>query len=272
MRLAVVQLGIDSGAVETNLDRASDAIADAAADGADLVALPEQFVIGFFAFDDYPDHAAGLDDPLFDRLAGMAADNDVGLVAGSTVEDLAASAAAGYDVPATDGYANTAVVFDRDGCQRGVYRKHHLFGYESAESRLLVPGETLGVVDFAGVTIGITTCYDLRFPALYRQLVDRGVELVVVPSAWPYPRIEHWETLGRARAIETLCYVAAVNGVGSFPAAETTLCGRSAVYDPWGTPRVRAGDEPVTLHVDIDPDEVASVRASFPALDDRRYG
>ncbi|ERH01470.1 MAG: putative amidohydrolase [Halonotius sp. J07HN6] len=270
MELALVQLGIEPSAVETNLDRASDAVADAAADGADLVALPEQFVVGFFAFDDYPDHAAGLDDPLFDRLAEMAADNGVGLVAGSTVEDLAASAAAGYDVPAEEGYANTAVVFDREGQQRGVYRKHHLFGYESAESELLVPGETLGVVDFAGVTIGVTTCYDLRFPALYRRLVDRGVDLVVVPSAWPYPRIEHWETLGRARAIESLCYVAAVNGVGSFPAAETTLCGRSAVYDPWGTPRVRAGDEPATLHAEIDPDEVASVRDSFPALDDRR--
>lgn len=270
MQLALVQLEIEAGAVETNLDRASDAVADAAADGADLVALPEQFVVGFFAFDDYPDHAAGLDDQLFDRLAAMAADNDVGLIAGSTVEDLAASAATDHDVPASEGYANTAVFFDREGRRRGVYRKHHLFGYESAESELLVPGEKLDIVEFEGVTVGVTTCYDLRFPALYRRLVDRGVELVVVPSAWPYPRVEHWRTLGRARAIENLCYVATVNGAGSFPDAETTLCGRSTVYDPWGTARASTGETPATISVDIDPDEVASVRASFPALDDRR--
>ncbi|TQQ79846.1 carbon-nitrogen family hydrolase [Halonotius terrestris] len=270
MDLAVVQLEITPGAVETNLEAAREAVANAANDGADLVALPEQFVVGFFAFDDYPDHAAGLDEDLFDRLAAIAADNDVGLVAGSTVEDLAASAAAGYDVPADEGYANTSVFFDRQGRQRGVYRKHHLFGYESAESELLVPGESLSVVDFAGVTVAMTTCYDLRFPELYRRLVDRGVDLVVVPSAWPYPRIEHWETLGRARAIENLWYVAAVNGVGTFPDAGAELCGRSTVYDPWGTACVSTGAEPTTIHAEIDPDEVASVRGSFPALDDRR--
>jgi predicted amidohydrolase len=270
MQLACVQLDIEAGAVEANIDRAREAVANAAANGADLVALPEQFVVGFFAFDEYPTHAAGLDDPPFDRLAAMAADYDVGLVAGSTVEDLAASATAGYDVPASEGYANTSVFFDRHGRQQGVYRKQHLFGYESAENELLVPGETLGVVEFEGVTVGTTTCYDLRFPDLYRRLVDRGVDLVVVPSAWPYPRVEHWTTLGRARAIENLCYVATVNGSGAFPDAETELCGRSTVYDPWGTAYVSTGAEPATIAAEIDPDHVASVRASFPALDDRR--
>ncbi|MFW6321711.1 MAG: nitrilase-related carbon-nitrogen hydrolase, partial [Halohasta sp.] len=239
-------------------------------DGADLVVLPEQFVVGFFAFDAYPEVAAGLDDPLFDRLAAMAADNDVGLIAGTTVEDLAASAAAGYETPADSGYANTAVVYDRDGERLGVYRKHHLFGYESAESRLLVPGDRLAVVDFEGLTVGVTTCYDLRFPELYRRLVDRGVELIAVPSAWPYPRVEHWTTLGRARAIENLCYVAATNGSGTFPEAGSTLCGRSAVYDPWGEPLCIAGEEPTRLSAEIDPDRPAEVRETFPALRDRR--
>jgi len=270
MQLAVVQLDITPDDPETNLSRASDAIERAAADGVDLVVLPEQFMVGFFAFDAYPAHAAGLDDELFDRLANLAADNDVGLVAGTTVEDLAASAAAGYDVPAESGYANTAVFFDRDGTQRGVYRKHHLFGYESTEAELLVAGETLAVVDFADVSVGMTTCYDLRFPELYRQLVDRGAELIVVPSAWPYPRVEHWKTLGRARAIENLCYVATVNGSGAFPEAEAQLCGRSTVYDPWGTILASSGDEPTQLTVEIDPQRVESVRSSFPALADRR--
>jgi len=270
MELALVQLEIEPGAVEANCSRAAEAVSAAADEGADLVVLPEQFVVGFFAFEAYPTHAAGLDGALFDRLGAMAADNDVGLVAGTTVEDLAASAAAGYEVPAEDGYANTAVFFDRDGSQRGVYRKHHLFGYESAESELLVPGERLPTVDFEGLTVGLTTCYDLRFPELYRQLVDRGAELIVVPSAWPYPRVEHWTTLGRARAIENLCYVATANGSGEFPAAETTLCGRSAVYDPWGTTVASVGDEPTRLTATVDPNAVRAVRESFPVLDDRR--
>ncbi|ATW89910.1 putative amidohydrolase [Halohasta litchfieldiae] len=270
MKLALAQLQIEPGAVEANLSRAAEAVAAAAADGADLVVLPEQFVVGFFAFDDYPTHAAGLNEPIFDRLAELAVENSVGLVAGTTVEDLAASAEAGYDVPADSGYANTAVFFDRDGDQRGVYRKHHLFGYESAESELLVPGERLDIVDFEGLKVGITTCYDLRFPELYRRLVDRGVELIVVPSAWPYPRVEHWKTLGRARAIENLCYVATTNGSGTFPEADSTLCGRSTVYDPWGTTMASVGDEPTRLAVEVDPQRVQEIRERFPALGDRR--
>jgi len=270
MQLAVVQLEITPGDVETNLSRAAEQIEQATAAGADLVVLPEQFVVGFFAFDAYPTHAAGLDGALFERLAEVAADNNVGLIAGTTVEDLSASAAAGYDVPATEGYANTAVFFDREGTQRGVYRKHHLFGYDSTEAELLVAGQRLPVVDFDGVSVGMSTCYDLRFPELYRELVEKGAELIVVPSAWPYPRVEHWKTLGRARAIENLCYVATANGSGAFPDADTQLCGRSAVYDPWGTTLAASGEEPTQLIAEVDPQRVESVRASFPALDDRR--
>ena len=270
MEIAAIQLDIKPEAVGTNLDRAREAVAAAAADGADLAVLPEQFCVGFFAFDAYPTHAAGLDDPLFDQLAELAADNDIALVAGSVVESLAASAAAGHDVPATEGYANTSVFFDRDGQRRGVYRKHHLFGYDSAEAELLVAGDSLSVVEFEGLTIGTTTCYDLRFPSLYRRLLDRGVDCLVVPSAWPYPRIEHWETLGRARAIENLSYLIAVNGSGLFPSADAQLCGRSAIYDPWGTARAAAGAEPTTITATVDPAVVDQVRSSFPALNDRR--
>ena len=270
MQLAVVQLEITPGEPETNLSRAADAVERAADNGADLVVLPEQFLVGFFAFDAYATHAAGLDGEIFDRLAALAADNSVGLVAGTTVEDLAASAAAGYDVPATEGYANTAVLFDRDGEIQAVYRKRHLFGYDSTEAELLVAGESLPVVDFEGLSVGMTTCYDLRFPELYRELADQGAELVVVPSAWPYPRVEHWKTLGRARAIENLCYVATTNGSGTFPEADSRLCGRSTVYDPWGTTLASSDDDPTLLTVEIDPQRVDAIQESFPALDDRR--
>jgi predicted amidohydrolase len=124
------------------------------------------------------------------------------------------------------------------------------------------------VADLDGLTVGITTCYDLRFPELYRALAERGVDLVAVPSAWPYPRVEHWNLLPQARAVENLCYVAAANGSGAFD--DATLLGRSTVYDPWGTALASAGEDPALVTATVDPDEVARVRESFPAWQDRR--
>jgi len=269
MRLALAQVDVDAGAVEANVDRALARIADAAARGVDLVALPEIFDVGYFAFDRYPDVAAGIEEhETLARLATAADDHDVAVLAGSVVEDLAASHDDGIETPAEEGLANTSVLFDATGERRLVYRKHHLFGYGSAESDLLVPGESLSTVELGEQVLGVTTCYDLRFPELYRELVDRGVTLVVVPSAWPYPRVEHWRLLPRARAVENLSYVAAVNGVGTFEGSE--LLGRSAVYDPWGTTLASAGDDPATVTADVSRERVESVREAFPALEDRR--
>ena len=268
MILALAQLDQTAGDVDGNLQRAERAVADAADRGADLVALPELFTVGYFAFESYARDAEGLNGPTSAGLGEIAAEHGVGLLAGSHVEDLEASAAAGYDVPDDEGLANTAVFFDRDGDQRAVYRKHHLFGYESAESRLLTPGNVLETVSFDGFEIGMTTCYDLRFPELYRSLAEAGATLVLVPSAWPYPRVEHWQTLPRARAIENLCYVASVNGAAQFE--ENRLLGRSTVFDPWGTPLASAGDDPTLVTTDIDPDRVTTVREEFPAWSDRR--
>ncbi len=149
-----------------------------------------------------------------------------------------------------------------------MYRKHHLFGYESAEAEMLVPGESLGIAEFEDVTVGMTTCYDLRFPELYRSIAEAGATLVLVPSAWPYPRVEHWRVLTRARAIENQCFVAAINGSGTYE--DATLLGRSSVYDPWGTLLAGTGDEPEIVIRDIDPAQVSRVREEFPAWHDRR--
>ncbi|MFB6123745.1 MAG: carbon-nitrogen family hydrolase [Haloferacaceae archaeon] len=268
MKLALAQLDQTAGDVDGNLARAETAVADAADRGADLVVLPELFTVGYFAFDSYARDAEPLDGPTFERLATLADEYHVGLLAGSHVEDLEASADASFSVPEANGLANTSVLFDRSGTRRTVYRKHHLFGYQSAETRLLTPGESLETTEFEGFTVGTTTCYDLRFPELYRRLADAGATLVLVPSAWPYPRVEHWTTLPRARAIENLTYVAAANGAAEFEDAE--LLGRSAVYDPWGTPVARAGDDSAVVTADIAPDRVESVREEFPALRDRR--
>jgi predicted amidohydrolase len=268
MRLACVQLGVEGGAVAKNVAAALDAVRDAAAAGADLVVLPELFDVGYFAFDAYQRAAESLAGDRLGRFAAVAAEADVNVLAGTVVEDLAASAADGIAVPAADGLANTAVLFDRDGERRLVYRKRHLFGYGSEETDRMVPGDRVPVTEIEGVCVGVTTCYDLRFPEQFRQMVDAGVECVLVPSAWPYPRVEHWRTLGRARAIENLSYVAAVNGSGAFDG--DALCGRTTVYDPWGTTLASAGEAPATVTAEVDPAEVATVREEFPALRDRR--
>ncbi|ELZ13839.1 Nitrilase/cyanide hydratase and apolipoprotein N-acyltransferase [Halovivax asiaticus JCM 14624] len=265
-RLALAQFGPDAGAVADNRARAIELIERAAARGADLVALPELFSVGYFAFDAYERASEPIEGETARLVADAAATNDVAVLAGTIVEDLAATES--VQTPAPSGLANTAMLFDADGERRLVYRKHHLFGYESAESDLLVPGDAVDVAEIGPFTIGVTTCYDLRFPELYRQLVEQGATLVLVPSAWPYPRVEHWQTLTRSRAIENQLYLGAVNGAGSIE--ESTLLGRSTVYDPWGTPIASTGDDSGLVVADLDPATVSDVRADFPALADRR--
>lgn len=269
-RVTCAQIAIEATDRAGNLDRAERAVERAAADGSDLVVLPEVFTVGYFAFDTYARTAEPLDGETATRMARAAAEHDCAVLAGTFVEDLAATAEGvpGAEPPATDGYANTAVLFDRTGERRAVYRKQHLFGYGSAETELLTPGESLGVADLDGLTVGMTTCYDLRFPELYRALADAGVDLVAVPSAWPYPRVEHWQLLPRARAVENLYYVAAANGSATFE--DGSLVGRSTVYDPWGTPLASTDDDPALVTAEVDPERVRSVREEFPAMRDRR--
>lgn len=269
LTLTLAQHRVKASDVSGNVDRAVAAIERAAERGADIVALPELFNVGYFAFDAYARTAEGLDGPTLDRISTAAAEHGVAVQAGSIVEDLEASAAAGVSTPAESGLANAAVFFDRTGERRAVYRKHHLFGYDSAETQLLTAGESLPTVEFEGLTVAMTTCYDLRFPELYRQLADDGVSLMLVPSAWPYPRVEHWQALPKARAIENLAYVAAVNGAGEMNGDR--LVGRSTVFDPWGTPAATCDDDPALVTADISPSRVEAVREEFPALRDRRH-
>jgi predicted amidohydrolase len=269
LRVALVQFSPDAALVESNVERALSEVAAAADAGADLVAFPELFDVGYFAFDAYASNAVGLGGERFGRFAAAAREHGVWVLAGTMVEDLAATESeTSVSVPSREGYANTAVVFSPAGDRELVYRKHHLFGYDSAETELLVPGERRETVDVGGFTLAVSTCYDLRFPELYREYVDAGADLVLVPSAWPYPRVEHWKTLPSTRAVENLTYVATINGAGTV--GGTDLVGRSTVYDPWGTPVATTDDRETTVYADLDPGRVAAVREEFPALEDRR--
>jgi predicted amidohydrolase len=222
--------------------------------GTDLVVLPEVWNVGYFNFERYAAEAEPLEGPTIARLAAAARAAGAWLLAGSIIE-------------AADGRLfNTSVLLDREGAVRGSYRKIHLFGYGSREQELLTRGETPTVVDTELGGIGLATCYDLRFPELFRALVDRGAELFLITSAWPYPRVEAWTTFNRARAHENLAWLISANCAGGDPVA---CCGRSMVVDPWGTPVAAAGDRPAIVTAEIDLAAAAAARADFPALQDR---
>lgn len=254
--VAAVQLGsLEGQPFEAALDQVSAAVGEAADAGASLVVLPEIWTPGYFAFDSY--RTAAADAPAIrQHLAALAARHGIVLHGGSFVEEH-------------DGQLhNTSVLFDPTG-PVAEYRKIHLFGFGSREPEVLTPGDSVTVADTFLGKVGLAVCYDLRFPELFRDMADRGAEMILVASAWPHPRVAAWQTLGRARAIENQVHLVAANGVGQ-TASGPTLCGNSMVVDPWGVTVAAAGDEPAVLAARIDLDAPADARSRLRQLADRR--
>ncbi len=229
--------------------------------GADLVVLPELWPHGGFSYRDWTERAEPLDGPTFTAVAEVAAQIGVAVHAGSIIE--------------RDGENlwNTSLLVGPDGAVLARYRKIHRFGFGVGEPRLLEAGTDLvtAVLDVAGhgpLTVGLATCYDLRFPEMFRGLLDAGAELVLVPAAWPAARVQHWTLLARARAVEDQLVVVAVNTAGTH--AGTEMGGRSLVVGPSGEVLGEAGTEEEVLAVEVDPAEPAAARERFPVLRDRR--
>ena len=170
---------------------------------------------------------------------------------------------------------NTSVAFDRDGRQVGVYRKIHQFdvdlpGQRVRESDTDAPGTGGTIAAIGDLNVGLTICYDLRFPELYRAYAVAGVTVVTVPAAFlERTGRDHWEVLLRARAIENQCWVVAANQHGKLPAGLTAY-GRSMIVDPWGTVVVQAPDGQGVIVAECDDERVARVRAAVPSLAHRR--
>jgi len=258
MHVALYQVSSpDTEPREDRVSRVAEEVAHFRA--ADIIVLPELWTTGFFHFDRYRDEA----DPLEGRT--------------TTVLSLAARASASWLIggsfveAGSDGHLyNTTVAFAPTGELVATYRKIHLFGYESAETRLLSPGQDVGMFDTDFGRVGMTTCYDLRFPEQYRLLIDEGVEMIFVCSAWPASRLEHWLLLNRARAVENLSFVFACNAVGEH--GDVELAGNSLAIDPWGEVLTQGNTQEAWVVVDVDPGRVARVRSEFPALEDRLPG
>jgi predicted amidohydrolase len=251
-RIASVQLEVPQDEPKGDrVERAAGIVEGLA--GTDLVVLPEAWNVGYFNFDRYAEEGEPLDGPTVSRLSEAARRTRAWVLAGSIVEREG------------DRLFNTSVLLDREGEVAATYRKIHLFGYGSQEQTLLTPGERPSVVDTELGRVGLATCYDLRFPELFRTLVDDGAELFLVVSAWPYPRTEAWTVLNRSRALENQAWLISANATGGAP----PCCGRSMVVDPWGTAVAAAGDRPAVVTATIDPGAAAAAREDFPALRDR---
>jgi predicted amidohydrolase len=236
--------------------RVGDMVADAA--GADLVVLPELWLPGYFAFGSYAEVA----EPMHGETV---------LAAREWARRLGCHLHMGSFIERAPGgrLHNTAVLIGPDGEVVHTYRKIHVFGYRSREAELITPGKQVGTVATRLGRIGTTTCYDLRFPELYRGLVDAGAESVVVCAAWPAERLAHWRLFTSCRAVEEQVMLIACNAVGP-QAGGARLAGHSRVVDPWGDILAEAGDQEEVTFAEIDTAVIAKARTEFPVLGDRR--
>ncbi|WP_299529823.1 carbon-nitrogen family hydrolase [uncultured Streptomyces sp.] len=257
MHASLIQIAVNPDeSVNSRRERAASLVV-AQRGTADLVVLPELWPVGAFAYTAFEDGAEPLEGPTHRAMAEAAAAAGVWLHAGSIVER-------GED---GDLY-NTALVFDPRGERVAAYRKIHRFGFDKGEAVLMSAGDTLVTVPLPETTLGLATCYDLRFPELFRGLVDAGAETLVVSAGWPERRRGHWTLLARARAVENQAYVLAVGTAGTH--ADVPQAAHSIVVDPWGEVLAEAGAAEEVLTVEFDPAKVARTREQFPALKDRR--
>lgn len=266
MIAAVVQM-TSTDDVAANLERASRGIARAVAGGAGLVALPENFPFMREEGGGPNPAAQPLDGEVVAFLRDSARRHRVVLAGGTFPEQ----------VPGDDRVYNTSVVVDADGDLAGVYRKIHLFdvdlpGASLQESKGVIAGDECVVAATRAGTLGLSVCYDLRFPELYRELVLRGAEILLVPSAFTVPTgSDHWEVLLRARAIENQAFVVAAAQVGTHNPRRRSY-GRSLIVDPWGVVLCTVGDAEGVGFADLDPTRLADVRRRLPALRHRKLG
>src|SRR5919109_1303780 len=264
IRVACVQLTSRTEKA-ANLERAESLVARAASTGADVVVLPEKWnLIG--SADDFRAAAETLDGGESMRaMAGWARTLGITLVGGSITERR----------DGREKLSNTCCVFDPQGALVAVYRKIHLFdvevgGHVYRESEAEEPGTEPVVAHVEDWAIGLTVCYDVRFPELYRILALEGAELATVPAHFTTPTgRDHWHVLLRARAIEDQLYVAAAGQVGETLPGRPAY-GRSLIVDPWGTVLAQAPDEETVISAEVDRARLRWVREQLPSLKNRQ--
>ncbi|MBZ6248914.1 carbon-nitrogen family hydrolase [Streptomyces olivaceus] len=258
MRASLIQIAVNEDeTVEARRVRVAALVRAQA--GADLVVLPELWTTGAFAFEEFGTAAEPLRGPTHEAMAAAASDTGAWLHAGSVPER------------GPDGRLyNTSLLYSPSGDLAASYRKIHRFGFDKGEAVLMGAGHEPVTVRLPETTVGVATCYDLRFPELFRTLVDAGAETFVVPAGWPERRRSHWTLLAQARAVENQAFVLACGTAGAH--AGVPQAGHSIVVDPWGEVLAQAGAGEEVLTVEFDPARAARTREQFPALKDRVLG
>jgi predicted amidohydrolase len=263
MRAAAIQLNANAE-VDRNLEAAERLVRAAAGAGAELVLLPEKWS-ALAPGEVLAELAEPLDGPIVAAARGWARELGITLVAGSIGERLDAG----------ERIANTSLLIDRDGEIAAAYRKIHMFdvdvgGVTYRESEHELAGDEVVTASAGDLEVGLTICYDLRFPELYRILALRGATLVTVPSAFTAATgRDHWEVLVRARAIEDQLYVLAANQFGEAP-PQFSSWGHSMIVDPWGRVLDSVADGEGHAIADVDLAELERVREQVPSLASRR--
>ncbi len=265
MRIKVAAIQIDSRQDrEANLAALEHWILAAAADGAKLIVTPEYSDVRGDA-NALQAAASAVPGPVSEHIATLAQRTGCWIHLGSMHERL----------PGETRLGNSGITFAPDGGIAARYRKVHLYdavvnGKPYRESADFAPGDSLHTVDAAGLNLGLSICYDLRFGELYRTLRARGANVLLVPAAFNvHTGRDHWETLLRARAIENQCYVIAAAQIGG-PGPALPCLGRSMIIDPWGTVLACMPDTTGFITAELDTERVAGLREALPAWEHRR--
>lgn len=257
VRVGCVQLAVNADEpIAARTERAL-AMTTEAAKRSDVVMLPELWPTGAFDLTLGIEHAEPIDGPLVGQLSDVAAKTSTWVHGGSFVE-----------VDAQGEFFNTSVLFSPTGGLAAVYRKIHLFGFDQGEAALLTSGTDLVVVETPLGPTGLATCYDLRFPEMFRRLIDAGAQSVLLTSGWPTKRLPRWTLLAQARGAEDQIWFVGCNESGTHAGVE--LGGHSLVVDPWGEIVSEADGTETVLYAEVDPGYAAQVRTDFPVLRDRR--
>lgn len=261
MRVAVVQVSAGRN-TQDNMERIRTLVGPVA--HVDLIAFPE--VVAFRGSDeDYVSKAESLDGPIVTFFSELARKAHAWVLIGSLPERDRA------------GVYNTSILMDRNGKIVQSYRKIHLFeayledGRHIRERNAFLPGEHLAQAQVDGWNVGLSICYDLRFPELYRRMAAKGCHLLFAPANFTQRTgVDHWEVLLRARAIENQCFVVAPAQCGINPSTGIASYGNSMVVGPWGEILGRAGDDEFVLTCDLDPDTLHAIRKRLPVLEHMR--
>ncbi len=256
MKIASVQLEIkDNETREDTMKRALSLMDQCR--GADLIMLPELWNVGFFSYNHYVSSSEPLDGPTASAMSEKARQLGAFVHSGSFVENQ------------DDKYFNTSILFDPNGKKIAVYRKIHLFTYQCREPEILTPGNQITVADTGLGKIGMATCYDLRFPELFRKMaLEHGAEYFLITSAWPKIRLEAWNLLNRTRALENTCCLISCNAAGTNQGIP--FAGHSQVIDPLGNIIAQGDENSCIVRADFSHEELANIRRDFPVLKDAR--